>query len=200
MTAARYEFRTAQKPCAGCGKPLVLRNTRDLERRRFCSQRCKGDWQAENWKPKPYSRAQKCENCGIDFIAGNAVGRYCSKRCQGVVSHARDRVKHTDLRGHIKRLLVYQGRKQLSLDGMMAMYERQGGKCALTGLTMTWERNVGKVTSNVSIDRISSLGGYTEDNVQLVCSIANIMKHNLSVADFEDICRRVVETSLAKQI
>lgn len=108
--------------------------------------------------------------------------------------------KNSDLKSHIDRLLKMSGydRSGLSLTFIMQMYEAQGGCCALTGIQMTWKTNAGRVQTNLSIDRISVLCGYTQDNVQLVCRMANIMKGELSQSDFVAVCRRVVEKASAR--
>ena len=56
---------------------------------------------------------------------------------------------------------------------------------------MTWEVLNGKVPTNLSLDRIDSSQGYTEDNVQLVCRIVNIMKNDLSVDEFVGWCKLI---------
>lgn len=35
-----FEFRQIDKFCEGCGEKLVLKNTRDIIRKRFCSRKC----------------------------------------------------------------------------------------------------------------------------------------------------------------
>lgn len=62
------------------------------------------------------------------------------------------------------------------------MWNTQNGKCALTGIQMTHVRGEGRVPTNMSLDRIDSDGGYTRDNVQLVCLQANMMKQQMDTA------------------
>lgn len=38
------EFKHIEKHCLECGKLLVLNNTRDIERKKFCSKECLGIW------------------------------------------------------------------------------------------------------------------------------------------------------------
>ena len=64
----------------------------------------------------------------------------------------------------------------------MATWERQGGKCALSGVRMTWAKDgKGRKEMNVSLDRINPDVGYVTKpmNVQLVCLRINLMKHTL---------------------
>jgi len=51
--------------------------------------------------------------------------------------------------------------------------------------------NKGKLFNNISIDRINSFNGYTENNVQLVCSVVNRMKSNLSLEQFYNVCKLI---------
>lgn len=108
----------------------------------------------------------------------------------------RVRARNSDLKSHLKRLLIYKGRKShLSLEYLLGLYEQQGGLCALTGMKMTWGMGLRYVPTHVSIDRIDSFGSYTPDNVQLVCRIANSMKLNLGQSEFIKLCRKIVERS-----
>ena len=63
----------------------------------------------------------------------------------------------------------------------------QGGICPYTGVKMTHQQcapGSQDYFGNVSVDRIDSTKGYTPDNIQLVCTWANVAKSNLSDADF----------------
>jgi hypothetical protein len=58
----------------------------------------------------------------------------------------------------------------------MALFQAQGGRCALSGLPFDL-RSVGRGKARrpfaPSLDRIDSTGGYTSDNVRLVCQAVN---------------------------
>ena len=66
--------------------------------------------------------------------------------------------------GAKKRQLVFD----INIDDVMEIYTRQKGKCALSGIRMTYNR------------------GYTRKpaNVQLVCLRVNLMKHTLEEHEF----------------
>lgn len=68
---------------------------------------------------------------------------------------------------------------------ILNLYNKQNGKCALTGITLTTYKGKGLYFSNVSIDRINPNKGYTQDNVQLVCFWANQSKGTLSIEEFK---------------
>lgn len=192
----RGEIKRTQKTCAHCGAIFYVPTRVQLERQKYCSQGCMAkaqtgrEWRKADLEPT----ARKCELCGIDFIGKTPRARFCSNRCSGTAFARKQTAENADLRGHLTRLLKMSGyeRSELSLDLLLALYEKQDGQCALTGITMTWKARMGRVQTNISIDRISVLCGYTPDNVQLVCRMANIMKGELSQSDFLAVCRRVI--------
>ena len=72
-------------------------------------------------------------------------------------------------------------------DFVMSLWESQGGKCALSGVMMTFAKDGnGNKAMNASLDRIRPDQGYTVKplNVQLVCARVNIMKHTLPEHEF----------------
>jgi len=64
-----------------------------------------------------------------------------------------------------------------------SLYQKQDGKCALTGLPMTVKQNTPFVAS---VDRINSSLGYTYGNIWLTCWWANQMKTNYSLDEFKE--------------
>lgn len=72
-------------------------------------------------------------------------------------------------------------------------WKKQKGRCALTGLRMNFTAKVnGTDLLRPSLDRIDSRGGYTPNNICLVCTRVNIMKGNLTESQFIWMCRQVV--------
>lgn len=85
---------------------------------------------------------------------------------------------------------------------LVALWEAQGGKCALTGLPLmhTYARDQPlKALFNASVDRIDSSRGYVEGNVQLVAVRANLMKGDLPEQSFVDLCRMVVRRAESRE-
>ena len=80
----------------------------------------------------------------------------------------------------------------LTLDYLMYLWEKQSGKCALSGIPMTYKFYEGRVNTNLSVDRIDSTKGYSKDNVQLVCMAVNQMKNDLSMVEFIELCEAVL--------
>jgi hypothetical protein len=74
----------------------------------------------------------------------------------------------------------------------MAQWEKQGGKCALSGrdLTCTLEKGK-KCKTNASIDRIEAGGEYAPDNIQLVCTALNSWRADTDLAEFIELCKQV---------
>ena len=84
-------------------------------------------------------------------------------------------------------------RKELSLDYLEKLWEKQEGKCALSGLPMTYIRGNGRIVSNISIDRIDPTKGYTESNIQLVCGQVNVMKYTATTEELLYWCRAILQ-------
>lgn len=80
----------------------------------------------------------------------------------------------------------------LEFEDLRRLWERQRHRCALTGWKMTHSRN-GSRSTNVSIDRIDPHRNYIIDNVQLVCSIANLAKWESTPERFLELCRAVTQ-------
>ncbi len=82
---------------------------------------------------------------------------------------------------------------------LMKLWDKQRGRCALTGIPMTWLANrredIGNgygLGRNVSVDRIDSARGYVKGNLRLVCSQLNYMRGSLEDPDFVLWCELVV--------
>lgn len=87
-------------------------------------------------------------------------------------------------------------------DDLLGLYLKQGGRCALTGLDMDWRAKGGsgrgqRALTAPSVDRISSHGNYTLDNIQIVMNAVNVMKNDLSADQFLALCEQVVAHRLA---
>jgi hypothetical protein len=68
------------------------------------------------------------------------------------------------------------------------LWDKQGGKCAKTGVEMG---RIGDGWLSPSLDRIDSSMGYTEDNVQWTCWRYNDAKSNMSDDAFISLCLAV---------
>lgn len=72
------------------------------------------------------------------------------------------------------------------------LWDKQQGKCAISGIEMTYIANCGRIPTNVSVDRIDSNKGYIKGNVQLVCMAVNQMKSDLDMQTFLNFCNSIV--------
>ena len=81
----------------------------------------------------------------------------------------------------------------INKDDLIALYEKQNHKCALSGIEMTTIKGSGKFPSNASVDRIDPGKDYSLDNIRLVCNHVNMMRSNLSDEDLLYYCKAIIE-------
>ena len=85
---------------------------------------------------------------------------------------------------------TFQGDFELTSELLHELWTKQGGRCKLSGLNMTFRKTPEEVRNSaharylVSVDRIDSDVNYTKDNIQLVCSVVNFMKRDLTDGEF----------------
>jgi len=89
----------------------------------------------------------------------------------------------------------------LTTEDVVDLWEMQDGKCALSGVLMTHQRDGTygdrkKKEFNASIDRINPQGPYVRENVQLLAARVNTMKHTLGEDMFMWWVRNIYETRL----
>ena len=89
----------------------------------------------------------------------------------------------------------HAGRKwTLTIDEIEQLYQRQHGRCALTGEELVYEaheshRNDPRV---ISLDRIDNERPYTPSNVRMTTWRANRIKHTMTDAELADFCRAIL--------
>lgn len=84
---------------------------------------------------------------------------------------------------------------------LIKILEKQNYKCALTGVELTCNVRLNEdatkkrsvFRTNVSIDRIDNKKGYTLDNVHLVCYVVNVARHDCTIEEYIDWCKKVTE-------
>lgn len=93
----------------------------------------------------------------------------------------------------VVRLKKYRG---LTIDidykYLYELYKKQEGKCAISGLQMTYYVGAGRNHYNISVDRIDSNCGYIKGNVQLVCAQVNMMKAEMNYEELYTFCEAIV--------
>ena len=87
--------------------------------------------------------------------------------------------------------------KKLSIPFLASLLLKQKCKCALSGVEMTpdsWKM------SSISVDRVDSDQGYTEDNVQFVCLCVNFMKNEWKNSDVKEFMYKSHRSFLDERI
>jgi hypothetical protein len=79
----------------------------------------------------------------------------------------------------------------ISIEDVFEMYNKQNGKCFLSGKEIGWVEVGQKHTA--SLDRIDSSIGYELNNIQLVHKDINFMKQSYSQDYFIEMCKFVSE-------
>lgn len=97
------------------------------------------------------------------------------------------------------RALQHKLDYDLTPEFIISLYDKQKGKCALSGIEMTTIIQSGKNTYNASIDRIIPSLGYIKTNVRLVCSQVNMMRSNLEDFEIINICKAIINYAKLKQ-
>lgn len=144
-----------------------------------------------------------CSKCGEDqsYLRRNyAVESYklkkTCKKCSNRNSENCHRGWHRGIRlswankikvGAETRGIVFN----LSLDDIADVYERQQGKCALTGWDVVFPDVGHPQKADASLDRIDSKKPYDKDNVQIVHKLVNMMKGRYTQQQFIDVCKAV---------
>lgn len=80
----------------------------------------------------------------------------------------------------------------IDLGYLLRVYDQQAGCCAISGVPMTHVAGSGRVSTNISIDRIDSSVGYVRGNVQFVCDIVNRMKQDMSQSELYSWCKKIL--------
>ena len=85
----------------------------------------------------------------------------------------------------------------LSVPQLVALHERQKGKCDLTGRVLCLKRT--RSIDSLSIDRKNSKKGYTIKNVRLVTWQANSARHTGTDRDLIAFCKDVLKHTISRR-
>ena len=80
---------------------------------------------------------------------------------------------------------------EITCEYVETLWDKQEGKCALSGVFLTWQAGEGRQDFNVSIDRKDPNKGYIIGNIQLVAQRVNVMKHTLGDSEFYWWCKNI---------
>jgi len=130
------------------------------------------------------AQSKKCSTCRYTARrkAASATPQNFLTRSFGQLKHARMKKEKSKVGWEI------------TLEDVLELWDKQEGRCALTGLFMTYHKDGrGRRDLNVSIDRIDPDIDYLVTNIQLVCLRANTMKHTLKEDELYWWAKNIVE-------
>ena len=81
----------------------------------------------------------------------------------------------------------------LTKEYLKELWDEQEGKCAISGIEMTFDQCKGRTATNVSIDQINPNEGYVIGNVQLVCMAVNQFKSDFSMDEIYMFCESILK-------
>ena len=154
--------------CFEIKPPVEFSNTKTNEHRDGKDRRCRV--------------CRSTESTAHRSMLVNSAERIIVERFLG----ARDRAKKKNLGFNLTK------------EYLKTLLELQNGKCALTGIELTFYLGKGRIPSNLSIDRIKSDRGYVVGNVHFVCSAVNQFKNELPMDEFISLCYKIIETHETK--
>lgn len=137
----------------------------------------------------------KCPMCsGYRPYSNIRQARYAATKEKVCVACARVRRKEFAFKKGISSVEISRIARNAAARGFLwgisdedihHVWQRQKGKCALTGVAMC------KHPRTWSIDRIDNTCGYVPSNIQLVTKDINMMRGSLTVEEFVSYCRQV---------
>ena len=152
------------------------------------------------------SKKKKCSVClrmlpAKDFSSGtNKKGDFERKICRTCNQKRREVSKSKSPEDYIRNLYTQlkSSRRDsgynwdIEVDYLLGIWDAQKGRCALSGMYMTWQKGQGNINYSISIDRKNNNLGYEVGNIQLVCSVVNKMKLTLSDSELYWWCKNIV--------
>lgn len=180
--------------CFGCAHQARLAKIEDLTGRRF------GKWRVLEKRGRRNNARQwlcRCD-CGTEHeIAGNALRQKKTRGCLDCSQNHRLRPAH----GYYWSTLKH-GAKLRSLEFSLdrketiALLEKQGGKCALTGLPIRFA--IGRAAhmkgeTTASLDRKDNTKGYVPGNVWWVHKDINRLKNDYPFDTFVQFCTLIAD-------
>lgn len=161
------------------GKLVVLKRAKNRENSRSAIWLCKCDCGNHIEKDGHWLRDQPIQTCGCE--------RWKNKTYQGCGNLSKSHW------GSILRCAKDRNLKiPITIQDAWELFVSQNGKCALSGLDITLQRNV-LDEDTASLDRIDSNKGYEKDNVQWVHKEINRLKRNMHDEDFFNWCKTITD-------
>jgi len=139
-----------------------------------------------------------CKNCLAEcWIKKNNI--YCSRACSNESMRTiRDPLEHF-FREKLSRLRsnAKKRKKEVNLEwiDLLNQYSLQKGRCFYTGLEMmlTYSTKLEKICppKQLSIDRLDSSKGYSQDNIVLCLFCINNFKGEMSILEFKELLEEI---------
>jgi hypothetical protein len=162
-------------------------------------------WEQAKSEAKAKMGGKHCSTCGelkpLELFTSNksqpsGYMTYC-KACNNE-RNKRYRKSESNLERASKRIFSYLSRRvrekgfELDFDYhfLEELYKRQEGLCAYTKVPLDLQAGT---PNTLSVDRVDSSKGYLKTNVKLVTWVVNNCKQDLSLADFRDLCEKVLK-------
>ena len=102
-------------------------------------------------------------------------GRLASKRYAARQANPRHSI-NVSLYGALKRCPTED---PATIDDIMKIWKDQSGRCAVSGIQMTWAKG-SVLSTSITLDRIDPFSGYTASNIRLVCHAVNAFRGRMS--------------------
>lgn len=150
-------------------------------------------WVKGLWIKQEYKKI--CEYCKEEFTCTHPSRRYCIP--EHLTLDRKNKVADT-LEKYISYMLLHKRRECLSIQDILDLYEAQEGRCALSGIEMTYICGQGRIPTNIGIDRIEHQGPYIKENIRLVCNYVNTMRLDRTDEEFMWWCRKIIATCDSK--
>lgn len=172
-TRSEVEFKGSKRICKECDK----RRIREWKAATDHQKQYMTSWLKRN--PEAVAKHREVER---DRIQSSPYIFICYK-----LKDARRKCRRADKNLHIgtkKRDRLIDREVTITEEELIALWDKQGGLCAISDMSMTHEF---KNLRSASIDRIDSAKGYVHGNVQLVCQWVNYAKNNHSDAEIRAV-------------
>ena len=189
------KVRTYTKTCKLCSVSFLSQTWN----KKYCTKECKLTAFATGFADYDCGFTN-CLQCKVEFHKKTYRHKYCSQGCKvqyeqihGLVPTDVQYAKISgDWHRYLLRLCTKATRSALTPGILKDILDAQGGKCALTGVSLTCLLQRGTRTStNASVDRIVPGGPYEKDNIRLVCARINILRGNMTDSEFLYWCKLV---------
>jgi hypothetical protein len=139
---------------------------------------------------------QEKRNANADIIKARAKIKYDNNK-EDLNKKQRERRKDTNptylayknkfetyLKSKIRsKIQAKKYQVDINCEYVKQLWDKQNGKCYISGINMTHIANKKRTATNVSIDQVSSGSGYLKDNVSLCCEFINLSKMQMTVAE-----------------